>query len=264
MVEVICGTGSSTPWESSWLCGILLHIYFRLECHFYSKGSCDRLCFKPTKASLVIIWSWGVVVFALNIFHHYLYTIQYTIYMDHNSFRYFVDQPNPNMRHHGWLNVLKDYNCKILYQQGKGNVVVNTLSHKTTGTPIQDLCLRMTITSSLKDMIIDAQIDGFKMGIWKKELSGVWLIDSSPTIGAIDPMCTSLDSIFQGGMSDWFWWDLGLLHSFSWVSIQHHLSYEHWHASLQASLWDEVSDLGFLGGCWAESHGEHEGGSQDN
>ena len=45
----------------------------------------------------------GEVVFALKIWQHYLYGVRYTIYTDHKSLRYLMDQPNLNMRHHRWL-----------------------------------------------------------------------------------------------------------------------------------------------------------------
>ena len=40
----------------------------------------------------------GAVVFALKIWRHYLYGVRCTIYTDHKSLRYLMDQPNLNMR----------------------------------------------------------------------------------------------------------------------------------------------------------------------
>ena len=40
----------------------------------------------------------GIVVFALNIWRHYLYGVRCTLYMDHKCLRYLMDQPNLNMR----------------------------------------------------------------------------------------------------------------------------------------------------------------------
>ena len=40
----------------------------------------------------------GVVVFALKIWRHYLYGVRCTIYTDHKSLRYLMDQPSLNMR----------------------------------------------------------------------------------------------------------------------------------------------------------------------
>ena len=44
----------------------------------------------------------GAVVFALKIWRHYLYGVWCTIYTDHKSLRYLMDQPNLNMRQHRW------------------------------------------------------------------------------------------------------------------------------------------------------------------
>ncbi|KAJ9557122.1 hypothetical protein OSB04_011736 [Centaurea solstitialis] len=57
----------------------------------------------------------AAVVFALKIWRHYLYGVKCTIYTDHRSLRYFLDQPNLNMRQRRWLDVVKDYHCEILY-----------------------------------------------------------------------------------------------------------------------------------------------------
>ena len=81
----------------------------------------------------------GVVVFALKIWRHYLYGLRCTIYMDYMSLRYLMDQPNLNMRQRWWLNVVKDYDCKILYHSGKANVMVNALSCKVVAAPIKDI-----------------------------------------------------------------------------------------------------------------------------
>ena len=41
----------------------------------------------------------GAVVFDLKIWRHYLYGVRCTIYTDHKSLRYLMDQPNLIMRH---------------------------------------------------------------------------------------------------------------------------------------------------------------------
>ena len=48
----------------------------------------------------------GAVVFALKIWLHYLYGVRCTIYTDHKSLRYLMDQPNLNMRQRRWLDVV--------------------------------------------------------------------------------------------------------------------------------------------------------------
>ena len=73
-----------------------------------------------------------------------------------------MDQPSLNMRQRRWLDVLKDYDCEILYHPGKANVVADALSHKVSATPIRDLCLRMTVITLLLERIREAQVEGLK------------------------------------------------------------------------------------------------------
>lgn len=58
------------------------------------------------------------------------------IYIDHKRMRYMTDQPNLNMRQQRWLDILKDYNCEILYHLGKAIVVADALRRRATSTPI--------------------------------------------------------------------------------------------------------------------------------
>lgn len=66
-----------------------------------------------------------------------------------------MDQPNLNVRQRRWLDVVKDYNCEILYHPGKANVVDDALCHKAA--PIKDICLWMTVMTSLLEHIREAQ-----------------------------------------------------------------------------------------------------------
>ena len=79
----------------------------------------------------------GAVVFALKIWRHYLYGVRCTIYTDHKSLKYLMDQPNLNMRQRRWLDVVKDYDCEILYHPGKANVVADALSRRAENAPIR-------------------------------------------------------------------------------------------------------------------------------
>ncbi|GAB2278011.1 hypothetical protein Dimus_039264 [Dionaea muscipula] len=74
----------------------------------------------------------AAVVFALKIWRHYLYGEEFTIYTDHKSLKYLQKQRDLNMRQRRWMDLLKDYNCKIMYQPGKANVVADALSRKSS------------------------------------------------------------------------------------------------------------------------------------
>nr|GFB20112.1 retrotransposon protein, putative, Ty3-gypsy subclass [Tanacetum cinerariifolium] len=67
----------------------------------------------------------GAVVFALRLWRHYLYGTKCTIYTDHKSLQYILDQKELNMRQRRWVKLLSDYDCEIRYHPGKANVVAD-------------------------------------------------------------------------------------------------------------------------------------------
>ncbi|KAJ9541503.1 hypothetical protein OSB04_028009 [Centaurea solstitialis] len=99
----------------------------------------------------------AAVVFALKIWRHYLYGVKCTIYTDHRSLRYFLEQPNLNMRKRRWLDVVKDYDCEILYHIGKANVVADALSRKTGSVSLRMAHLKMVVTTSFLNLVRRAQ-----------------------------------------------------------------------------------------------------------
>ncbi|KAL0537838.1 hypothetical protein IC582_026827 [Cucumis melo] len=74
----------------------------------------------------------AAVVFALKIWRHYLYGEKIQIFIDHKSLKYFFTQKELNMRQRRWLELVKDYDCEILYHPGKANVVADALSRKVS------------------------------------------------------------------------------------------------------------------------------------
>jgi len=73
----------------------------------------------------------ATVIFALKIWRHYLYGETCEIYTDHKSLNYIFEQRNLNLRQRRWMELLKDYDCTILYHPGKANVVADALSRKS-------------------------------------------------------------------------------------------------------------------------------------
>ena len=73
------------------------------------------------------------MVFALKVWRHYLYGERCEIYTDHKSLKYFFTQKDLNMRQRRWLELVKDYDCDILYHPGKANVVTDALSRRGPG-----------------------------------------------------------------------------------------------------------------------------------
>ena len=74
----------------------------------------------------------AAVVFALKIWRHYLYGERIQMFTDHQSLKYLFTQKELNMRQRRWLELVKDYDCEILYHPGKANVVADALSRKTS------------------------------------------------------------------------------------------------------------------------------------
>ncbi|KAL0539660.1 hypothetical protein IC582_023876 [Cucumis melo] len=125
----------------------------------------------------------AAVVFALKIWRHYLYGEKIQIFTDHKSLKYFFTQKELNMRQRRWLELVKDYDCEILYHPGKANVVADALSRKvshsaaliTRQAPLhRDLeragiavsvgavtmqLAQLTVQPTLRQRIIDAQSD---------------------------------------------------------------------------------------------------------
>jgi hypothetical protein len=75
----------------------------------------------------------AVVVFALKIWRHYLYESKCEVYTDHKSLKYIFTQKDMNMRQRRWIELIKDYDCCILYHPGKANVVADAFSRKSRG-----------------------------------------------------------------------------------------------------------------------------------
>ncbi|KAL0560151.1 hypothetical protein IC582_000545 [Cucumis melo] len=74
----------------------------------------------------------AAVVFALKIWRHYLYGEKIQIFTDHKSLKCFFTQKELNMRQRRWLELVKDYDCEILYHPSKANVVADALSRKVS------------------------------------------------------------------------------------------------------------------------------------
>ncbi|KAI3773113.1 hypothetical protein L6452_04312 [Arctium lappa] len=101
----------------------------------------------------------AAVVFALKLWRHYLYGTKCTLYTDHKSLKHIFDQKELNMRQRRWLELLKDYDCELLYHPGKANVVADALSRKVCGGNSRATFARIEITSTFIDRIKKSQAE---------------------------------------------------------------------------------------------------------
>ncbi|GJU79884.1 putative reverse transcriptase domain-containing protein [Tanacetum coccineum] len=103
----------------------------------------------------------GAVVFALRLWIHYLYDTKCTVYTDHKSLQYILDQKELNMRQRRWIELLSDYDCVIRYHPGRANVVADALSMKDKES-IRVRALVVTVHNNLPEQIRNAQVEACK------------------------------------------------------------------------------------------------------
>ncbi|XP_022887797.1 uncharacterized protein LOC111403499 [Olea europaea var. sylvestris] len=137
----------------------------------------------------------AAVVLALKIWRHYLYGEKCQIFTDQKSLKYIFDQKELNLRQRRWLELIKDYDCKIDYHPGKANVVADALNRKTSSSSLSSavyaslicefkkLHTELTTTTSgavlahfqvrptLIDKVIEAQSQDQTLRILKAEVS---------------------------------------------------------------------------------------------
>ena len=99
----------------------------------------------------------AAVIFALKIWRHYLYGEKCEIYTDHKSLQYIQQQRDLNLKQRRWVELLKDYDCRILYHPGKANVVADALSRKSMGSLAHISVYKRSIVKELRDL--------FNMGV---------------------------------------------------------------------------------------------------
>ena len=93
------------------------------------------------------------MVFALKIWRHYLYGVTCEISTDHKSLTYIFQQRDLNLRQRRWMELLKYYDCSILYHPGKANVVADTLNRKSAGSLAHISIERRPIIKELHELI---------------------------------------------------------------------------------------------------------------
>ncbi|WMV37659.1 hypothetical protein MTR67_031044 [Solanum verrucosum] len=87
-----------------------------------------------SRVSLGCVLRQQAVVFALNIWRHYLYGVYVDMFTNHKNLKYVFTQKELNLRQRRWLEFLKDTDMNVLYHLGKADVVVDALSRLYMGS----------------------------------------------------------------------------------------------------------------------------------
>lgn len=89
---------------------------------------------------------------------------------DHKSLKHVYDQKELNMRQQRWLELIKDYDCEIMYHPGKANVVADALSRKGHCGVTLIKFSRIEVISNLIERIKNAQTEALKEENLKDEV----------------------------------------------------------------------------------------------
>nr|GEW94484.1 putative reverse transcriptase domain-containing protein [Tanacetum cinerariifolium] len=111
----------------------------------------------------------GAVVFALRLWRHYLYGVKCTMFRDHKSLQYIMDQKELNMRQRRWIELLSDYDCEIRYHPGKANIIADALNRMEREKPLRVRSLVLMDHKDLMQQILEAQVESLKEGNVQKE-----------------------------------------------------------------------------------------------
>ena len=75
----------------------------------------------------------ATIIFALKIWHHYIYGEQLEVFSNHKSMKYIFTQRDLYTRQGRWMEYLEDYELTLHYHPGKANVVADALNRKSQG-----------------------------------------------------------------------------------------------------------------------------------
>ena len=82
-----------------------------------------------------------------------------TIFTDHNSLKYLMDQKKLNLRQRRWLELIKDYDCVIDYHLSKANVVADALSRKLSSSLACMRAVQTTLQDEIRTLSVQLMMD---------------------------------------------------------------------------------------------------------
>ena len=74
------------------------------------------------------------MVFALEIWRHYLYDVHVNVFTFHKSLHYVFIEKELNLHQRRWLEFIKDYDISMHYHPGKANKKADALSRLSIGS----------------------------------------------------------------------------------------------------------------------------------
>ena len=149
----------------------------------------------------------AAVVFALKILRHYLYGETCEIYTNHKILKYLFSQKELNMRQRRWIELLKDYDFRILHHLGKANVVTDALRRKSYGSVSTLRSKQTRLFYDLKALQAQFQVlePRVLLANFTVQLDLIWRIKSSQKD---DPkLVTIMDKVRKGVNSDFMLMD---------------------------------------------------------
>ena len=100
---------------------------------------------------------------------------KFTIYMDHKSFKYLMDQKELNLRQKRWLELIKNYDCVIDYHSGKANVVANALSRKSSSSLAHIQAVQTFLQDEVRALPVHLMIDDNNLLVAQLKVKPIYL-----------------------------------------------------------------------------------------
>ncbi|GKV14329.1 hypothetical protein SLEP1_g25225 [Rubroshorea leprosula] len=102
----------------------------------------------------------AAIIFTLKLWRHCLYRVDFEVHKDHQSLKYLFSLKELNLRQR-WMEYLKDYDCRIIYHPGKGNVVADALSRKTPERVMAMMVAEWKLCEEFSNMdLANSQVQG--------------------------------------------------------------------------------------------------------
>ncbi|CAJ2633781.1 unnamed protein product [Trifolium pratense] len=147
----------------------------------------------------------AAVIFALKIWRHYLYGETLEIYTDHKSLQYIFKQRDLNLRQRRWMELLKDYDCTILYHPGKANVVADALSRKSMGSLAHLAAIKRPIIKEFQELVesgVQLEIDSSKALLAHVQIRSTLVDDIKEAQSKDSDLVKTVDDVRNGKISN--------------------------------------------------------------